>query len=99
MRRITHGASSRAYLETMKHRFLIHSLNHTILWVDVTAIGLPTEVYPPEGKLQSVPSLRFQTWHAAEGYLLGWGASQRSLSTATESLKKAGVAVLTIVDR
>jgi hypothetical protein len=95
MRRITRGARSRAYLDTMKHRFLIHSLNHTILSVDVTAIGLPTKVYPPEGKLQSIHSLRFQTWHTAEGYL----ASQRSLSTATESLKKAGVAVLTIVDR
>jgi len=80
----------------MKHRFLIHSLNHTTLLLDITEIGLPAEVYPPEGKPQAVQSLRFQTWHAAEEHLLGLGASQRSLSAAIESLKKAGAAVLTI---
>jgi hypothetical protein len=80
----------------MKHRFLIHSLNHTTLLVDITEIGLPTEIYPPEGKSQPVHSLRFQTWHAAEQYLLGLGASQLSLTTTDASLKRAGLAVLTI---
>jgi hypothetical protein len=80
----------------MMKRFLIHSLNHTTLLVDITGIGLPTEVYPPEGKSQPVHSLRFQTWHAAEQHLRGLGASQRSLTTTAESLEKAGVAVLTI---
>ena len=85
-----------ADLGMMKHRFLIHSLNHTTLLVDITEIGLPTEVYPPEGKSQAVPSLRFQTWRAAEQHLLRLGASQRSLSATVESLEKAGVAILTI---
>ena len=80
----------------MKHRFLIHSLNHTTLLVDITQIGLPNEIYPPEGKLQSVPSLRFQTWRHAEQYLLGLGAAQGPLDATVEKLKKAGVAVLTI---
>ena len=83
----------------MKHSFLIHSLSHTILLVDITEIGLPAEVYPPNGRPQLVNSLRFQTWHAGEKYLLGLGASQRSLSAATESLKKEGVAIPTIADR
>ncbi|MGP8156664.1 MAG: hypothetical protein ACLQMT_07360 [Candidatus Acidiferrales bacterium] len=80
------------------HRFLIHKLNHTTLLVDITEIGLPREIYPPEGKLQTVPSLRFRSWNHAEQYLLGLGASQKSLSAAVESLKKAGVAVLTITE-
>lgn len=44
----------------MKHRFLIHELNHTVLLVDITGIGLPTEIYPYEGKSHSVPTLRFK---------------------------------------
>jgi len=80
----------------MKHRFLIHSLNHTSLLVNITEIGSPTEVYPPEGKSQSVPSLRFQGWHNVERYLLGLGANQKSLSSLAETLKKTSVAVLTI---
>lgn len=66
------------------------------LLVDITQIGLPNEIYPPEGKLQSVPSLRFQTWRHAEQYLLGLGAAQGPLDATVEKLKKAGVAVLTI---
>jgi hypothetical protein len=80
----------------MKHRFLIHSLNHTSLLVDITEVGSPTEVYPPEGKLQSVRSLRFQGWHNAERYLLGLGANQKSLNTLAETLKNTSVGVLTI---
>ncbi len=80
----------------MKHRFLVHTLNHTILLVNITEIGLPGEVYPPEGKAQPVLSLRFQTWHDAEQYLLGLGASQGALTKTVESLKKAEIAVMTI---
>ena len=36
----------------MKHRFMIHALNHTYLVVDITSIGPPTEIYPEEGKEQ-----------------------------------------------
>src|ERR1700691_123672 len=83
----------------MKHRFLVHCFSHAILSVDITEFGLPLAVYPPNGRPQPVDSLRFQTWHAGEKYLLGLRASQRSLSAATESPKQAGVAVLTIADR
>ena len=81
----------------MRHRFLVHELNHTILLVDITEVGIPTEILPPEGKTQSVPSVRFQSWHAAEEYLLRRGASQEVLGTLRDGLKKAGVAVLTVV--
>jgi hypothetical protein len=80
----------------MKHRFLIHSLNHTTLLVDISEIGLPAEIFPPHGKPQPMPSLRFQAWNDAAQYLLGLGASQGSLNTTVESLTKIGVAVLTI---
>jgi hypothetical protein len=41
-------------------------VNHTTLLVDISEIGLGTEVYPPLGKTQPVPSIRFQTRHDAE---------------------------------
>jgi hypothetical protein len=81
----------------MKHRFLIHELSHTTLLVDISDIGLPAELLPPEGKLQSVPSLRFQGWHVAEQHLRGKGAGERALIDAKNELERAGVAVLTIV--
>jgi hypothetical protein len=83
-------------LEIMKRSFLVHSLNHTALLVDISEIGLPTEVYPPKGKSQPVPSIRFQSWRDAEDYLRGLGADQGLLETTAKSLSKAGVAVLTI---
>ena len=81
----------------MKHRFLIHSLNHTTLLVDITAVGLPTEIYPPEGKTEPLSSRRFQSWRDAEQYLLGMGAAPDQLDRMLEREKKDGVAVLTIV--
>jgi hypothetical protein len=81
----------------MKHRFLIHNLNHTTLLVDITEIGLPSEILPPEGKSQPVPSLRFQGWQAVEQHLLRLGAGQDALIRLRDGLKKIGVAVLTIV--
>ena len=80
----------------MKHRYLIHSLNHTILLVDITEIGLPDEVYPPEGREQLVSSLRLQSWLAAEQFLLRAGAEKKQLARAWDLLKAKGVAVLTI---
>jgi hypothetical protein len=80
----------------MKHKFLIHQLNHTSLLVDITAIGLPTEIYPPEGKPQSVLSLRFQVWLDAEEYLARHGASDVSIQAVKQDLRKTGAAVLTI---
>ena len=81
----------------MKSRFLLHSLNHTIVLVDITKIGLPNEIYPPEGKPQSVSALRFQTWKNAETHLLGLGATSGVIDQTYSQLHKTSVAVLTIV--
>jgi hypothetical protein len=81
----------------MKHRFLLHSLSHTFVVVDITEIGLPTEAYPPEGKEQIVPSLRFQSWTAAERYFLSLGAGAEVLQGTLSALKRQSVAVMTIV--
>ena len=80
----------------MKYRFLIHNLNHTTLLVDITSIGLPNEIYPPEGKSQTVPSLRFQGWAHVEKYLIELGADDGALQRLKEALKKADSGVLTI---
>jgi hypothetical protein len=82
----------------MKHRFLIHSLNHTSLLVDITSIGLPNESFPPEGKPQNVPTLRFQTWADATRYLCGLGATTEDLDRAQLDLKRTSIALLTIVE-
>jgi hypothetical protein len=80
----------------MKHRFLIHALNHTFLLVDISGAGLPNEACPPEGKPQVMPSLRFQIWQNAEQHLLNLGADRKSLDAALDHLKITSTAVLTI---
>ena len=81
----------------MKYRFLLHNLNHTILTVDITSVGLPTEPIADEGEVRSLPSVRFRGWHEAEQYFLGLGAKQESLRDVDESLRRTSVATLTIV--
>jgi hypothetical protein len=81
----------------MKHRFLIHSLNHSSLLVDITAIGIPGETFLPDGKPQTVPTLRFQTWSSTRAYLRGLGASEQHLDGVEADVNRASVAVLTIV--
>lgn len=83
----------------MKYRFLLHSLSHTFVVVDITEIGLPTEIYPKEGKEQIVPSLRFQNWRDAEQYFSGLGARSAALEETSATLRKNSTAVLTILDR
>ena len=81
----------------MKHRFLIHGLNHTTLLVDITAVGLPTEILPHEGTPQSLSSLRFRAWLDAEEHLVQLGAKNESLQAVKDQLRDTSVAVLTIV--
>ena len=83
-------------LASMRYRFLIHELNHTILLVDITAIGLPSAIFPPGGNPQSLPSLRFHSWLPSEQHLLALGASEASLKATKDQLLTANVAVLTI---
>ncbi|MGA3026275.1 MAG: hypothetical protein ABSF98_16035 [Bryobacteraceae bacterium] len=77
----------------MKHRFLVYSLSHTWLVVDITQIGLPTEVYPEEGKQRTVPTLRFRSWQHVEQRLLSLGANSEVLA----KLKAKKLFDLTIV--
>lgn len=81
----------------MKHRVIVHSLNHTALLVDITAVGMSSDVLPTDGVPQSVPSRRFQNWNDAENYLLGLGADLEQLSGTINRARKEGIAVLTIV--
>jgi hypothetical protein len=81
----------------MKHRYIVYPFSHTTLVVDITDIGLPTEIYPPEGKRQIVPTLRFQSWRDARQSLAESGATEEMLEQASTQIKASGLAVLTIV--
>jgi hypothetical protein len=81
----------------MKHRFLLHSLSHTIVAVDITEIGLPTEIYPRDGQRRVVPAVRFQSWNGAAQHLSALGADTKMLEETSVQLQKTSVAVLTIV--
>jgi len=78
----------------MKRRFLLHSLYHTFLVVDITTIGL-TETCSANDQ-NTVPFLQFQNWRDAEQYLRASGASAEVLETTSSWLRKTSVAVLTI---
>ncbi len=78
-------------------RFLIYPLNHTILAVDVTEIGLPTGIYPPDGELKMLPSLRFHNWRYAEAYFLKKGARPDIIAKISALVAKGSIAELTIV--
>jgi hypothetical protein len=80
----------------MIRRYLLYAIHHTVLLVDATPIGMPNEVYPPEGKKQSLTSLRFQGWEAAERFLVKAGAAPETLHETRDTLKAASLAVLTV---
>jgi len=80
----------------MKHRFLLHALNHTVLAVDIAEIGIPKTVIESGGQTQPVASIRFQTWSHAEAYFTKLGADSDSLVKVGESLRKTSLAVLTV---
>ena len=83
-------------LRHMKHRFLLHDLNHTVLAVDITEIGIPKAVIESEGQKQPVPSIRFRTWSHAEEYFTKLGADSDSLVKVRDNLRKTSLAVLTV---
>jgi hypothetical protein len=78
-------------------RFIIYPLNHTILAIDVSEIGLPSGIYPPDGDLKMVPSLRFHNWRFAEAYFLKKGAKAEVISKISALVDKGSMAELTIV--
>jgi hypothetical protein len=83
--------------EAVKRRYLIWEVNHTIVLIDATPIDLPNETYPPEGKRQSLTSLRFQGWTPAERFLLNDGADAEVLSRMKKEHTVSGASVLTIL--
>jgi hypothetical protein len=80
----------------MKHRFLLHSLSHTLLAVDITNVGPSVGVYPRAVEDQAVPTVRFQSWEDAERYFLASGADGALIERTFAQLRETGVAVLTI---
>jgi hypothetical protein len=80
--------------KTSRRRYLVYEVNHTVLLVDTTSVGLPNEIFPPEGKEYNLPSLRFQAWQWAEKYLLEGGTSRNDLEKTRAALSKTSVALL-----
>jgi len=81
----------------MKHRFLLHSLNHTILVVDISQFGLTIEINPRSGNTKAVPALRFINWKEVEQYFRAKEADEDTIQKTHDMLNKTGVAVMTIV--
>jgi len=79
------------------NRFLVHSLSHTILVVDVTQCGLAIEENPRTKNTKMVPALRFINWKEAEQYFRAKGASGATITATHNALDKNSVAAMTIV--
>ena len=78
----------------LKRRYLVFKVNHTVLLVDTSSIGLPREILPPEGKPDALPSLRFQSWLWAEKFLVEGGASREDLDKTRDLLPKTSLAMI-----
>jgi hypothetical protein len=55
------------------------------------------EIYPPDGKRQMVPALRFQSFKDVERYLLSLGADVEGLGKTSSQFHNTGFGLLTIV--
>jgi hypothetical protein len=80
----------------MKRRFLLHSLSHTFLVVDITDISLLGETDVKRGQQRAVPALLFSSWKEAARYFAAAGASLELVESTSSQVRRAGVAVLTI---
>lgn len=80
----------------MISRFLIYPLNHTVLVVDLSEIGLPKGLYPPEGDLKMIASYRFHNRSYAERFLAAKGANPEELQKTLSRVDKGMIQVLTI---
>ena len=81
----------------MKHRFLLHSLSHTILVVDISGFGMAIEVNPRTGNTRMVPALRFINWKETEQYFRANEADDETIEQTQAQLSKHNTAVMTIV--
>jgi hypothetical protein len=81
----------------MKRRFLIHSVPHMYLVVDITSVALTKELHPRDGEEEQVPLFQFRNWRHAEHYFAALGVEPDELERSSAQVKETGVAVLTIV--
>jgi hypothetical protein len=78
----------------MKYRFLLHSLSHTILAVDIT--GLSANIAGLGVNGTSLPFIQFTSWDKARRHFEELGAGEEPLDTTHQQLRRASVAVVTI---
>jgi hypothetical protein len=88
------GAKEVFKARKLKRRYLVFEVNHTVLLVDTSSIGLVNEILPPEGKEEALPALRFRSWSWAEKFLLEGGASRDDLDKTRDLLPKTSLAML-----
>ena len=81
----------------MKYRFLLHSLNHSVLIVDISQFGINIEINPRTGNSQMVPALRFINWKEAEQFFRAKEADDTTIEDARSTLARTGVAVMTVI--
>lgn len=78
----------------LKRRYLVFEVNHSVLLVDTSSIGLLKEILPPEGRAETLHSLRLRSWSWAEKFLLEGGASRDDLDKARDLLPKTSLAMI-----
>lgn len=82
--------------KTLKRRYLLFLVSHSVLLVDASSVGAPNEILPKEGKAQTLSSLLFGSWQRAEKHLVESGASHDDLVKTRDSLEKTSVALVQI---
>jgi hypothetical protein len=79
----------------MKHMFLLTSLSHRVVAVDITPVDPRWEA--SEGFTgRSVQAAVFRSWSSAEAHFRFLGAEEVTLEQALRLLKSTGAAVLMI---
>jgi hypothetical protein len=79
-----------AYSEAMKYRFLLHSVSHTTVAVNIT--GLSVNIAGVRVNGSSLPFIQFTSWNRAKGAFSGtWrrtGISQRHGATTKKDKRR-----------
>ena len=81
----------------MTHRFLLHSINHSLLVVDISQVGVASKFQPQTGIVEMVSALRFINWEEATLYFREKGADDETIRKSSAMLIKTSAAVMTIV--
>jgi hypothetical protein len=81
----------------MKHRFLLHSISHNFLVVDITRVSDIANGSTITGTSNMVPAERFKSWDDLQTHLRSMGAGEETLREALAHLRKCSLAVVTIV--